>query len=67
LKFLSAKKSCSPAVQTNSVPQSTQLSSLSWNSIGPYLSELAPHLLRVATVLAASFERRPALFHRTAS
>ena len=39
LKFLSAKKSCSPAVQMNSVPQSTQLSDLSWNSIGPtYLS-----------------------------
>lgn len=35
LKFLSAKKSCSPAVQTNSAPQSTQLSDLSWNSIGP--------------------------------
>src|SRR5436190_4148059 len=34
LKFLSAKKSCSPAVQMNSVPQSTQLSVLSWNSIG---------------------------------
>src|ERR671919_2153083 len=39
LKFLSAKKSCSPAVQMNSVPQSTQLRVLSWNSIGPtYLS-----------------------------
>src|SRR4029079_15153217 len=38
LKFLSAKKSCSPAVQMNSVPQSTQLSVLSWNSIGPSLS-----------------------------
>src|SRR5436190_22418024 len=33
LKFLSAKKSCSPAVQMNSVPQSTQLNNLSWNSI----------------------------------
>jgi hypothetical protein len=32
---LSAKKSCSPAVQMNSVPQSTQCSDLSWNSIGP--------------------------------
>src|SRR4029079_14181578 len=38
LKFLSAKKSCSPRVQMNSAPQSTQLSDLSWNSIGPYLS-----------------------------
>src|SRR5215212_3591414 len=35
LKFLSAKNSCSPAVQMNSVLQSTQLSNLSWNSIGP--------------------------------
>ena len=33
LKFLSAKKSCSPAVHTNSAPQSTQLRILSWNSI----------------------------------
>src|SRR5215212_7130106 len=38
LKFLSAKKSCSPAVQMNSVPQSTQLRDLSWNSIAFYLS-----------------------------
>src|SRR6187455_3005832 len=42
LKFLSAKKSCSPAVQMNSVPQSTQLSVLSWNSIGPSLSRSDP-------------------------
>src|SRR6185503_7430011 len=33
LKFLSAKKSCSPAVQMHSVPQSTHVSDLSWNSI----------------------------------
>src|SRR5919199_5836286 len=33
LKFLSAKNSCSPAVQTNSVPQSTHRRVLSWNSI----------------------------------
>src|SRR3954467_8474840 len=33
LKFLSAKKSCSPAVQTNSAPQSTQFRILSRNSI----------------------------------
>jgi hypothetical protein len=46
LKFLSAKKSCSPAVHMNSVPQSTQCSDLSWNSIGPtshnHLSAHAP-------------------------
>jgi hypothetical protein len=30
---LSAKKSCSPAVHTNSAPQSTQFRILSWNSI----------------------------------
>src|ERR1700732_3665725 len=33
LKFLSAKNCCSPAVQTNSVPQSTHVRILSWNSI----------------------------------
>src|SRR6185295_6192661 len=37
LKFLSAKNCCSPAVQTNSAPQSTHLRILSWNSIGRYL------------------------------
>src|SRR5213080_119691 len=37
LKFLSAKNCCSPAVQMNSVPQSTHLRILSWNSIGRYL------------------------------
>src|SRR5215467_11829422 len=37
LKFLSAKNCCSPAVQTNSAPQSTHLSILSWNSIARYL------------------------------
>src|SRR5436190_4676212 len=37
LKFLSAKNCCSPAVQMNSVPQSTQFSILSWNSIDRYL------------------------------
>jgi hypothetical protein len=35
---LSAKKSCSPAVQMNSAPQSTHASDLSWNSIGSTLS-----------------------------
>src|SRR5205809_5481464 len=37
LKFLSAKNCCSPAVQMNSVPQSTHLRILSWKSIGRYL------------------------------
>src|SRR2546423_890778 len=37
LKFLSAKNCCSPAVHTNSVPQSTHLRIRSWNSIGRYL------------------------------
>src|SRR5439155_11840495 len=37
LKFLSAKNCCSPAVQTNSAPQSTHLRILSWNSIGRHL------------------------------
>src|SRR5438309_2189398 len=37
LKFLSAKNCCSPAVQTNSAPQSTHVRILSWNSIGRYL------------------------------
>src|SRR4030095_15535553 len=34
LNCLSAKNSCSPAVQMNSEPQSTHLRVLSWNSIG---------------------------------
>ncbi len=42
LKFLSAKKSCSPAVQMNSAPQSTHASVLSWNSIGPTSHQLEP-------------------------
>src|SRR4029078_8393692 len=42
LKFLSAKKSCSPAVQTNGVPQSTQFRVLSWNSITTLPLSLAP-------------------------
>src|SRR5215475_9456021 len=37
LNCLSAKKSCSPAVQMNSDPQSTHLRALSWNSIGRHL------------------------------
>src|SRR5947208_4664086 len=39
LKFLSAKNCCSPAVQMNSVAQSTHLRIRSWNSIGRYLVE----------------------------
>src|SRR5437762_12956729 len=37
LKFLSAKNCCSPAVQMNSVAQSTHLRIRSLNSIGRYL------------------------------
>src|SRR5436190_18375680 len=57
LKFLSAKNCCSPAVQTNSAPQSTHLRIRSWNSIGRYLVgvgsglsllRLAPELLTIA-------------------
>src|SRR5438105_4204248 len=52
LKFLSAKNCCSPAVQMNSVPQSTHLRILSWNSIGRHLVgvglfQLAPELFPV--------------------
>src|SRR5437868_15499580 len=54
LKFLSAKNCCSPAVQMNSVAQSTHLRIRSWNSIGRYLVgrscllQLAPELLATA-------------------
>src|SRR5215467_3251618 len=37
LKFLSAKNCCSPAVHTNSAPQSTHLRIRSWNSMGRHL------------------------------
>jgi hypothetical protein len=52
LKFLSAKNCCSPAVQMNSVAQSTQLRILSWNSIGRHLVgvglfRFAPQLLPI--------------------
>src|SRR5215471_14799498 len=40
LKFLSAKNCCSPAVHTNSAPQSTHLRIRSWNSMGRYLVAL---------------------------
>jgi hypothetical protein len=54
LKFLSAKNCCSPAVQMNSVAQSTHLRIRSWNSIGRYLVgvarlfRFAPELLTVS-------------------
>src|SRR2546430_5914985 len=53
LKFLSAKNCCSPAVQMNSVPQSTHLRIRSWNSIDRYLVgvvlfRLAPELLPIS-------------------
>src|SRR3954468_17187486 len=53
LKFLSAKNCCSPAVQMNSVAQSTHLRIRSWNSIGRYLVgaglfRFAPELLAIA-------------------
>src|SRR5580765_1500774 len=51
LKFLSAKNCCSPAVQMNSVPQSTHERILSWNSIGRYLVGVG--LLRFAPELLA--------------
>jgi hypothetical protein len=57
LKFLSAKNCCSPAVHTNSAPQSTHLRIRSWNSIGRYLVgvglpsilllQLSPELLAI--------------------
>jgi hypothetical protein len=56
LKFLSAKNCCSPAVQTNSVAQSTHLRIRSWNSIGRYLVGVG--LFRFASeLLAIAFPR----------
>src|SRR6266571_2870099 len=54
LKFLSAKNCCSPAVQMNSVPQSTHLRILSWNSIGRYLVGVG----RVRTLTDSCVTRR---------
>src|SRR5262249_53301115 len=61
LEFFSGKNCCSPAVQTNSAPQSTHLRIRSWNSIGRYLVgvgrsslgccslfQLAPELFSIA-------------------
>src|SRR5688572_6772802 len=46
LNCLSAKNSCSPAVQTNSDAQSTHRKTLSWNSIARHLvsSSIAPRV-----------------------
>src|SRR5262245_47638250 len=43
LNCLSAKKSCSPAVQMKSAPQSAHLKDLSWNSIGRHLVSSSEH------------------------
>src|SRR5438477_1002086 len=70
LKFLSAKNCCSPAVQTNSAPQSTQFRILSWNSIDRYLvrgpgvllqlaPELFPVALAVQRLLGSALVARP--------
>src|SRR4029077_3661186 len=64
LKFLSAKNCCSPAVHTNSAPQSTHVRILSCNSIGRYLVgvgllRFAPELLTIA--LPCQCLLRPAL------
>src|SRR6185436_14559199 len=60
LKFLSAKNCCSPAVQMNSVPQSTHLRIRSWNSIGRYL--VGSVLLQLAAELFAVPLTRQSLF-----
>jgi hypothetical protein len=75
LKFLSAKNSCSPAVQTNSAAQSTQLRILSWNSIVSPLGSprdcragspvLASVLLCVASHFLAVAFARQCLFRTT--
>ena len=53
LKFLSTKNSCSPAVKTNSPPQSTQVRSRSTNSIHfPHRAE--KEVFRSAAFLAQS-------------
>src|ERR1043166_1069225 len=62
LKFLSAKNCCSPAVQMNSVAQSTHLRIRSWNSIGRYLVGGRSALLRFASELLAISLTRQRLF-----
>src|SRR5262249_5145278 len=57
LKFLSAKNCCSPAVHTNSAPQSTHLRIRSWNSIGRYLVGVGRSYSRATPARAgASFD-----------
>src|SRR5438093_5588891 len=58
LKFLSAKNCCSPAVQMNSVPQSTHLRILSWNSIGHYLVGVGSFLLLYSSSRRSFFRLR---------
>src|ERR1700681_3097056 len=61
LKFLSAKNCCSPAVQTNSVLQSTHVRILSWSSMSRYLvgvGRLTP--TRVAASCDCAFAPAPA-------
>src|SRR6476646_5042950 len=63
LKFLSAKNCCSPAVHTNSAPQSTHVRILSCNSIGRYLvgsvySVSRRSFLRLRFRASACFARR---------
>ena len=65
LKFLSAKNSCSPAVQRNSVPQSTQLRFLSWNSIALPLDELVACPRTTGPVKKGTRPSRPAPFSRS--
>src|SRR6266545_3199904 len=59
LKFLSAKNCCSPAVQTNSAPQSTHLRILSWNSIGRYL--VGSVVIRVLVAISCDCACAPVL------
>ena len=57
LNCLSAKNSCSPAVQINSEPQSTHLKDLSWNSIGRHLVLVDRGTARIYSVSRRSFLR----------
>jgi hypothetical protein len=57
LNCLSAKNSCSPAVQMNSEPQSTHLKDLSWNSIGRHLVLVDRGTARSYSVSRRSFLR----------
>jgi hypothetical protein len=58
LKFLSAKNSCSPAVQIKGAPQSTQVRVLSRNSIVTSLAR--PRARRARRVAAGRLDARPA-------